>query len=179
MIQESYKSLVLIVAVMQKQGRSLEQIISLLLTHGMEEEAVKELVKNYLSNREEVETTLDQYKTKYSQSLNEEEIEELIVMVTELYAYCDFNSYEVKQHLVFFGVDEVHHHYITEEALVRVQKSTYKEGNLKIVIGIVISLIGLPILAVGIAAGIGKIAVIPFGFGLSMICWGALQRNAI
>lgn len=179
MIPEDIKSLVLIVAVMQKQGRKLKDIIHLLLTHGMDEHQVKDIIQACQTHSEEIETALNQLKARYSQDLSNDKLEELVYLASELYAYCDYNNYEVKQHMAFLGVDESQHQHIANEALREVQKSTGKAGNQKITLGIIVAIVGIPIMIVGVATGMFRIFAIPFGFGLFLIVSGFLQKNAI
>lgn len=118
---------------------------------------------------------------KYEGELDETKYDNLVYDVTNLYAR-DFNDYDVKKRLEYWGVDEKYHDEICKTAYEQVRRATQREGNLTILLGIGISIFGLFFLIIAFSSGLGKayqILAIPFGYGVYTIYRGVVRKESM
>lgn len=176
------KTLMVFVSFFIKEGKSDEEIIERLSkSYNFPEQEFKNLIqktREILAN-----TPIDKSKKikKYEGELDEAQRANLVQDVIQLYVQ-DRNDYQIKESLLYWGVAEKYHQEICEEAYLQVWKATHSEANKRILLGIVITLIGLPILAIGISATGGggwQLFAVPFGYGLYTIYVGYKQKNSV
>ena len=181
---EELQKRITLVAIWKEMGKSEEEIKTLLAEQGLTSDLIEQIIE--LTNKAllKVEEENKADRIKYANELDEDKIEELIQRVTDWYANGDPNSYQINQNLKDIGVDEKYHEEIRKEAHERVRKATHRQANLKIVLGIVVTIVGLIIVMVALGAtgggrGAVRILVFPFAAGMAIVAWGLAQKNRI
>jgi hypothetical protein len=183
-MNEALKKMVLTVAIYIKLGKSDEEILEEL--KGLLKDKLQDFpendFKNLIQKTRESLTKEDKEKSiKYNGELDETSYDDLVHDVTELYAQ-DLNDYEIKKRLEQWGVDEKYHDEICETAYEQVRKATQREGNMKILLGIGIIIVGILILPIAFNSGLGRatrLFILPFGYGAYTIYQGVVQKESM
>lgn len=116
------------------------------------------------------------------QQLNEDKLEILIQKVVEWYALEDANNHLVGQRLSALGVEEQYHQMIRTKAHRRVQDATHRQGDIKLLIGIVLIFLAFFLFLISIEINFGKTWQIITGIliiGTYFIVTGIIQKRSI
>ncbi len=114
--------------------------------------------------------------------INEDQLELLIQKVAEWYALEDANNHLIGQRLTALGVEEQHHQMIRSQAHRRVQDATHRQGDIKLLIGIVLLFLAFFLLLISLEINFGKTWQITTGIliiGTYFIVTGIIQKRSI